>query len=113
MTDVATPKRHRQGQGVRHRSGATTEPRRALTPDEVLRMLTPLDGGAHTEDPERLIQGATLKCPACGERQDILAFWPLELVERFQSQLAVALRCRLCLHIFALNSGGGDDAADV
>ena len=49
-----------------------------------------------------LIEGTSLRCPACERTADVLEYRPLEYSERYADQVVIPLKCRGCNHVFAL-----------
>lgn len=49
----------------------------------------------------RLIDGRFMTCPRCREKQDVLAFIPMAIIEEFRHELNPIYKCRECHWIFS------------
>lgn len=50
---------------------------------------------------ERLINGRHMTCPRCREKQDILRFIPMGMIEEFQDETNPIYKCPLCRWVFS------------
>jgi uncharacterized protein YbaR (Trm112 family) len=51
-----------------------------------------------------LIRGRMLVCPSCEKEHDILAYKPLEIVQKYADQVVPPIICPSCKHWFALRA---------
>jgi hypothetical protein len=58
-----------------------------------------------------LIEGTKLRCPACENVADILAYTPMKVSMKYEDQVVVPLKCPEpnCRHIFALRPNGREE----
>lgn len=50
---------------------------------------------------ERLIDGRYMRCPRCREKQDILRYIPMGVVEEFADETNPIYKCPLCRWVFS------------
>jgi uncharacterized Zn finger protein len=50
---------------------------------------------------ERLIDGRYMTCPRCREKQDILRFIPMGIIEEFQDETNPIYKCPECRWVFS------------
>jgi hypothetical protein len=49
-----------------------------------------------------LLRGHELQCPNCEVTADVLAFRPLLMIEKYETQTVPCLKCPTCNFVFAL-----------
>jgi len=49
----------------------------------------------------RLIDGRYMTCPRCRQKQDILVFVPMAIIEEFKDELNPIYKCPICRWVFS------------